>query len=80
MYEIVVGRTPFEKSEAEEFLTREALEVYCSSLLVPQSKEEELTCPCCLDQIIELRRAYSAATLSSRQVRVIDSNECRSSD
>ncbi|KAL8279852.1 hypothetical protein RQP46_007702 [Phenoliferia psychrophenolica] len=28
MYEIVVGRTPFEKSESEEFLTRDALEVY----------------------------------------------------
>lgn len=29
MYEIVVGRTPFEKTDAEEFLTRDALEVYC---------------------------------------------------
>ncbi|KAI5481803.1 hypothetical protein MNV49_000080 [Pseudohyphozyma bogoriensis] len=28
MYEIVVGRTPFEKNDAEEFLTRDALEVY----------------------------------------------------
>ncbi|KAM0751501.1 kinase-like protein, partial [Meredithblackwellia eburnea MCA 4105] len=28
MYEIVVGRTPFEKTESEEFLTREALEKY----------------------------------------------------
>lgn len=31
MYEIVVGRTPFEKNDAEEFLTRDALEVYCES-------------------------------------------------
>ena len=29
MYEVVVGRTPFEKDESEEFLNREALEVYC---------------------------------------------------
>ncbi|KAK4698616.1 hypothetical protein P7C70_g7657, partial [Phenoliferia sp. Uapishka_3] len=28
LYEIVVGRTPFEKTESEEFLTRDALEVY----------------------------------------------------
>lgn len=28
LYEIVVGRTPFEKTESEEFLSREALEVY----------------------------------------------------
>lgn len=30
MYEIVVGRTPFEEHEAEEFLTRDALDMYCS--------------------------------------------------
>lgn len=30
MYEIVVGRTPFEKTDAEEFLTRDALEIYCT--------------------------------------------------
>ncbi|GJN94468.1 hypothetical protein Rhopal_007548-T1 [Rhodotorula paludigena] len=29
MYEIVVGRTPFEKTEDENFLNREQLEVYC---------------------------------------------------
>ncbi|SCZ98058.1 BZ3500_MvSof-1268-A1-R1_Chr3-3g06547 [Microbotryum saponariae] len=28
MWEIVVGRTPFERTESEEFLTRDALEVY----------------------------------------------------
>lgn len=28
MYEVVVGRTPFEQNETEEFLTKEALEVY----------------------------------------------------
>ncbi|KAK4056431.1 hypothetical protein OIO90_002574 [Microbotryomycetes sp. JL221] len=28
LYEIVVGRTPFEKHDKEEFLTKEALEVY----------------------------------------------------
>lgn len=28
MYEVVVGRTPFEQDESEEFLTRENLEVY----------------------------------------------------
>jgi len=28
MYEIVVGRTPFERTEQEEFLTRDTLEVY----------------------------------------------------
>lgn len=32
MYEIVVGRTPFERTEKEEFLTRSALEVYCERL------------------------------------------------
>lgn len=27
-YEIVVGRTPFEENDKEEFLTKEALEIY----------------------------------------------------
>jgi len=39
MYEIVVGRTPFEKTDAEEFLTRDALEIYCG-LRSPRSLRE----------------------------------------
>lgn len=31
LYEIVMGRTPFEKNDHEEFLTRDALELYCVS-------------------------------------------------
>jgi hypothetical protein len=38
MYEIVVGRTPFEQSEDENFLNREQLEVYCT-LLFPRRFE-----------------------------------------
>ena len=32
MYEIVIGRTPFEETDFEEFLTEEALAVYRTSL------------------------------------------------
>jgi hypothetical protein len=31
MYEIVVGRTPFEETDFEEFLTEDALAVYGTS-------------------------------------------------
>lgn len=33
LYELVVGRTPFERTEDEAFLDRGQLEVYCESLL-----------------------------------------------
>ena len=42
-YEIVTGRTPFERTDSEEFLSKDALQVYCESFSFERRglKEEE---------------------------------------
>lgn len=64
MYEIVVGRTPFEKTEAEEFLTRDALEIYCTFVRPSPPSQLAHRCP----QTIERRWEPSVATSPSPQV------------
>lgn len=68
MYEIVVGRTPFEENEEEQFLTREALEVYCAllSYLVELKTDRTVT------QMLAQRLESSTANTSSLLVRSIE--------
>lgn len=64
MYEIVIGRTPFEKTETEEFLSRETLEIYCASFRVDFVRKRAHD----RSQIIARRWELSAAISRSPQV------------
>uniref|UniRef100_A0A0K3CPP3 BY PROTMAP: gi/472585588/gb/EMS23139.1/ serine/threonine protein kinase [Rhodosporidium toruloides NP11] gi/647400728/emb/CDR46445.1/ RHTO0S12e04522g1_1 [Rhodosporidium toruloides] n=1 Tax=Rhodotorula toruloides TaxID=5286 RepID=A0A0K3CPP3_RHOTO len=73
MYEIVVGRTPFEKSEDENFLNREQLEVYYNRTLTGQfygdyiiSTEFEALIHHMVEPSIELRMPSCGAALKHR--------------
>ncbi|BGP11529.1 hypothetical protein JCM10049v2_007436 [Rhodotorula toruloides] len=73
MYEIVVGRTPFEKSEDENFLNREQLEVYYNRTLTGQfygdyiiSTEFESLIHHMVEPSIELRMPSCGAALKHR--------------
>ncbi|BGP27775.1 serine/threonine protein kinase [Rhodotorula toruloides] len=73
MYEIVVGRTPFEKSEDENFLNREQLEVYYNRTLTGQfygdyiiSTEFESLIRHMVEPSIKLRMPSCGAALKHR--------------
>ncbi|BGP35513.1 hypothetical protein JCM10296v2_007351 [Rhodotorula toruloides] len=73
MYEIVVGRTPFEKSEDENFLNREQLEVYYNRTLTGQfygdyivSTEFESLIHHMVEPSVELRMPSCGAALKHR--------------